>query len=313
MQNILDWGKEKPALSSLIVSAMAMSADALVTVTDKEMRQYCLDAGRLEPARWLKFYFNSTKTYASCLTFLCMPQILLTIEFLEKYQRGVEVGDDPFEVVARLAPMMDKLVVDEVDEKPGHEQAIAPDAEKLRDSLESVFTNFVILTSLVRFQKAPSVLYREATKGNVESLIALLSIDLMVLESARIRAQVYRVFATAKPGVRKRLQRAIAGEGGQSRSAGNVKALLSAFTEVILESIDADVGDACERFSKEKPLNLKMNSADLRRALDAAAFTQRGVLQDNDLPESPEAFQKAVRRARSELESSDTKADKKKF
>jgi hypothetical protein len=133
----------------------------------------------------------------------------------------------------------------------------------------------------------------------------------MALESRRIRAEVYRVFATAKPGTCKRLQRALAGEGSQHRSPAHIKALLSAFVEQLLEEIDDHVGGIDAPFPSKRMQSFKLNSADLRRALDSAAYTHRGDLQDSDLPDGAEAFQKSVRRAKAELESLDAEADKK--
>lgn len=143
----------------------------------------------------------------------------------------------------------------------------------------------VFWPSVLLYQKRPSELLQQARNGDIESLDQLLRLDKRALLDPRVSLQVAQMLAGRSAELRSMLAGALSGRPRSSVKPAAVKAQLAACMIELSQWVAA-----------AEPEASALTSVDTRDLLDAVHRDQTGEL-DLDLPESKEAWAKAVYRA----------------
>lgn len=147
---------------------------------------------------------------------------------------------------------------------------------------EFLFLMKIVLPMWLLSGKNSILLYREATQGDLQALDDLLRLDKMQIKNPRINKWIYFYTSTKNKHKLTFLLDAIAGRPRARITLRRVKYLLAGYISV-----------SSELFGH------RLTAPEIQSLFDAVAFDY-GVdaLRDPDLPESPEAFSKAVQRER---------------
>ena len=140
----------------------------------------------------------------------------------------------------------------------------------------------IVLPVWLLYGKNPATIYRQATQGNLQALEDMLRFDKMQVQNPRINKWIYFHACAKNMPKLSILFDAIAGHPRSRLSLRRVKYLLAGYISV-----------SSELFGH------RLTAPEIQSLFDAVAIDY-GVdaLRDQDLPDSPEAFSKAIQRER---------------
>lgn len=215
---------------------------------------------------WLPLYYSHRKIKSVCWAFF--KEILEHNGILQKLAECLNTND---------SQRLSHLFSDELQEA-----SCPPNVLAYIRSPEVSFFFKVILPCLLFYQKLPFILYREARQGSAAALDKILRIDKAVICDKRIAAYFYNASARNKKSSFQDLVTALKGSPKQKVSARNVKYMIAAIISVISEK-----------------LGHKLSSVEIRNIFNQySADTIQDRHLDHDLPDSEEAFAKAIQRER---------------
>lgn len=145
-----------------------------------------------------------------------------------------------------------------------------------------LFIMKIVLPAWLLYGKNYVAVYRQATQGNLQALEELLRLDKIQIQNPRINKWIYLHACNRNNLKLKTILDAIAGPPRKKISLQRVKYLLAGLISV-----------SSELFGQ------RLTAPEIQSLFDAVAVDY-GVdpLRDPDLPESPEAFSKAIQRER---------------
>jgi len=145
-------------------------------------------------------------------------------------------------------------------------------------SKEITFLILVLIPCVILYGKSPAKLLREARCGNYESLEKLIRLYSSIIFEYRISEKINRL-RYKEPATHEKLISAMLKPPKFKISRQRIKILMAA--NISLFSILS---------------NHRLNEPDIRELFDIIAQETEGNEIDTDLPESPEAFSKAIQR-----------------
>ena len=147
---------------------------------------------------------------------------------------------------------------------------------------EFIFLLKVFIPCVFQFREHPTKLYRCARLGDLDALDNLLRIDKAILCDPQISRHIYRASLEKNRANFERLAKAVEGSLSGRLNPQRTKFILAGFLSVFSEK-----------------LGHRLSAPDIQALFNAvAADMGRGEMIDTDLPDSPEAFSRAVNRER---------------
>lgn len=158
----------------------------------------------------------------------------------------------------------------------------SPERKKALFQPEFIFLLKVFIPCVFLFRKHPTKLYRRARLGDLVALDNLLRIDKAVLCDPNISMHIYLASVGKNSYKFEKLANAVKGTLKERLNPKKTKYIMAGFLSVFSEK-----------------LGHKLSAPDIRALFDAVATDRgSGVRIDTDLPDSPEAFSRAVNRER---------------
>lgn len=147
---------------------------------------------------------------------------------------------------------------------------------------EFVFLLTVLLPSIIIYGELPSKLYRKARSGDINALDMLLRIDKTIICDRKISEQIFRLSLKTNKSELNRVATALKGKLSGKKTMQKAKFKIAGLISVLSEVF----GD-------------RLSAPDIQSLFNAiAADRNPSELIDPDLPDSPEAFAKAILRER---------------
>ena len=152
----------------------------------------------------------------------------------------------------------------------------------LAEQAEILFAYKVMLPCWHFYAISPSILFRKARNGNLEAMDKLLRIDTAVLCDPRISEHVYRLSLQKSKRKLEKILDAIRNGPKAKISMQKIKFTLAGMISILSQI-----------------LGHRLKSPAIRQLFNAVAIdTGKDEMIDRDLPDSPEAFSKAIQRER---------------
>jgi hypothetical protein len=175
---------------------------------------------------------------------------------------------------------LDVIELEFKGDKP--EKKYSPERKKALFQIEFIFLLKVYIPCVFLFRKHPTKLYRRARLGNLVALDNLLRTDKAVLCDPLISRHLYFASVDKNRSKFEKLAKAVQGSLSERLNPKKTKLILAGFLSVFSEK-----------------LGHKLSATDIRALFDAVVADRgSGNSIDTDLPESPEAFSRAVNRER---------------
>lgn len=156
------------------------------------------------------------------------------------------------------------------------------DGDAIGTAGELLFFILVWLPCWLEYRQMPSQLLRRARSGELEALEYLLRIDKSVIADPKVRELFHRAAHDCKDRTYRRLLSAFGGRPEGQFSRGRVKRQLAGLLSLLFHSIGH-----------------RVTEPELRDLFDLVARI-RGTRIDDDIPDSHEAFAKALQRERAD-------------
>lgn len=166
-------------------------------------------------------------------------------------------------------------------------EPIDPDEQKAfmeflgTNELQAAFFLLVHFPCWILYQTSPQRLYYKATSGDIDSLEMLLRLDALMIHDPSIGQQVQNFRFNHKTSVYSDLMDATLRRPKRKITRKRIKYLVAGFISVMSE--------ACGH---------PLNEAEISSLFNAIAKDAGRGYQDEDLPGTPDAFSKAIRRNR---------------
>jgi hypothetical protein len=147
---------------------------------------------------------------------------------------------------------------------------------------EFVFAFTVLLPSVIIYGEFPSKLYRKARLGNIAALDMLLRIDKTIICDQKISERIFELSLKTNKSDLNRVATALKGKLVGKKTSQKAKFKTAGFISVVSEV-----------------LGHRLSAPDIQDLFNALAADRNPLeLIDPDLPDSPEAFAKAILRER---------------
>jgi hypothetical protein len=147
---------------------------------------------------------------------------------------------------------------------------------------EFVFALTVLLPSAIIYGEFPSKLYRKARLGDINALDMLLRIDKTIICDRIISKQIFRLSLKTNKSDLNRVATALKGKLTGKKSLQKAKFKIAGLISVLSERLGG-----------------RLSAPDIQSLFNAIAADSNNLeVIDTDLPDSPEAFKKAVARER---------------
>lgn len=178
------------------------------------------------------------------------------------------------------------------------EGAQEPDVEELLKLPDALFMFRASIPCEVLWQQPVIRMFWNARRGDALSIGRMTALDPLLLMEPKIRA--HRQEIIKEGGARHRLL--VRGEQEletMDLSRSRVKVLLAGLISRASRAFDREMKNLARLVPGIViPGRMNLREPDIRELFNAVADDTKGLLQDDDLPQSPEAFSKAIQRAR---------------
>lgn len=308
MFTLQKWAQGKPPLLTIFAQQTAITAHVLSDYLSEIKTGDALPTDFHLPSlqNWLPLYRQHRKVTG----FLREMFTNFTVfensdgEFLEDFLSGLQIlcKSDKEEFVQEFnsLPEQEKLALIreahlQIDALYSHHQAelsmevegkVDPDdqerfLELFSDSPSIGFYILVWVPCLILYRQTPPILYRKARLGNLDALKMLLRLDPSLIHDPAIGKKVHQLRCSGKRSAHYEVLSSLSRPPKGKTDRGKIKVSLAGCISLISSMF-------------RSPLN----EPDIRELFDAVTRDcGRGDI-DTDLPESPEAFAKAIQRER---------------
>ncbi len=306
MLKIHKWAENKPI-------HIALSAQQLALVVEKGFKilpslknnEFIIDGVKIPSAeKWLSFYRDHRhldnwliskcedlggvfQLFGNCLNFISTMNLPSHKEINEVKHlvKQNEAESSRLSLDKKLKNAYEVFLDDFQSEIQANESDNKhfPELEEMFFSPESLFIIKVIVPCTFLYGESPIKLLRKARLGDIDSIDKILRLDKAVLCDSRISQHIYQASLQKNPSTFERLTRAI--QGGLS---GKINKQRAKFIMAGLISVLSEIFDH------------RLSAPEIQNLFDAIAtdLSEGEFLIDTDLPDSPEAFSKAVQRER---------------
>lgn len=293
------WAEERGGLLLMAMPIeVASAADAVYEMCSKARNNELIvgDRGRPSLEDWIHLYRNhrqvSTVVVDSfgAVLFARAEEVESLIDNFAPVSEGTSLGalkeqfSDVFSVIE--SGLRDNLG----DDSPPPENFL-----EILSTPEVLFYFRVTMPCWIVNGKSPCGLLRLALRGDEDSLLRLWNLDPWILEDPRLRRQLYEL--QRKPELASRVSKAMAGKLESPLKPAQVKVLLAGLIDRIYGELECKLSILRTQYPAFPLPSLGLEEPDIRALFDAVA-RDNGLEMDEDIPESPEAFYKAIYRAR---------------
>jgi len=287
MLKIKEWAENKPKHIALFAqhSVILIETAFQLLYAIKKNAPFIQLLDEIPPySKWLKYYRNHNllKNYFDN-TFLNTDKFFsLFFHYLDTFpEKSTSNTKNPLDNKSLEEAYQAGLDVIELELK-GNKPEYLPKQKKTLFQPEFIFLFKVFVPCVFLFREHPTTLYRRARLGDLDALDNLLRIDKAILCDPQISKHIYLASLQKSRTNFERLAKAVEGSLSGKLDSRKTKFILAGFLS---------------EFSEK--LGRRLSAPDIRALFDAvAADMGSGEIIDTDLPDSPEAFSRAVNKER---------------
>jgi hypothetical protein len=287
MLKIKEWAENKPKHIALFAqhSVILIETAFQLLYAIKKNAPFIQLLDEIPPySKWLKYYRNHNllKNYFDN-TFLNTDKFFsLFFHYLDTFpEKPTSNRENPLDNKSLEEAYQAGLDVIELELK-GNKPEHLPKQKKALFHPEFIFLFKVFVPCVFLFREHPTTLYRRARLGDLDALDNLLRIDKAILCDPQISKHIYLASLQKNRTNFEKLAKAVEGSLSGKLDSRKTKFILAGFLS---------------EFSEK--LGHRLSALDIRALFDAvAADMSSGEVIDTDLPDSHEAFARAVDRER---------------
>ena len=312
-QQIAKWAENKYPIIAIIAQQSALGAEALFDAFSavKMGERYLGDQPLTPIKQWLSLYRSNRHLQDYFISrfrslggfYAILAESISALLFQRRYR--LKIGNDAF--IKEVRQVIENLSIDDrlefveafqesfqeaylisLDDTESHLSGSVdePLKQQVLSSIkepEALFLAGVVFPCWILYQAHPAKLFRQARLGNINAMDKLLRIDKAVLHDPKIGEHYYKITNQKKRSQSDRLKQAAHQKGPEGKiTRQKIKMLIAGFIS-----------------QASQALGRRLNEPEIRSLFDAIAQDAgRGDI-DTDIPDSPEAFAKAIRRERS--------------
>jgi hypothetical protein len=291
MLRLESWEPEKPPIIRIIAQMLAVSAVNCFEILTNVRNNKILDPFKIpNPSEWFSFYQKHRYLYnylaETFLNFDGLPAIYANTckLFLQKNnnsEKNITKVKDQTKHLEKIFEIQLKHIEDDIDNAPLNEQEKEIVLKKVV-SPEFLFLMSVAFPCWFLYQEYHVHIYRKARSGNIESIEKLLRLDKNIIQHPRINKWITYYSYQEDKRASERLSEAINKPPRSKIALAKEKYRIAGFISLLTELLGS-----------------RLSAPEIQSLFDAVAMDY-GIdeLRDPNLPDSPEAFEKAVRRER---------------
>ena len=311
-QKIAKWAENKNPIIAIIAQQCASGADACFDFFSsiKAGERYLGDRPLPPIKKWLSLYRSNRRLQDYFITrfrslggfYEILAESISALLFQRRYRLKIGTDafikevrqeienlsiDDRLELVEAFQKSFQEAYLISLDDTESHISGSVDEPLKQQvlsaiKEPEALFLAGVVFPCWILYQVHPAKLFRQARLGNINAMDKLLRIDKAVLHDPKIGEHFYKIANQKKRSQFDRLTQAIQKGPEGKITLQKIKMLIAGFIS-----------------KASQALGRRLSAPEIRSLFDAIAQDAgRGDI-DTDIPDSPEAFAKAIRRERS--------------